>query len=403
MPDRPRIEVVGADEALARELAGDLAAAGYDAHDGGGRPALTIAAGAEPAERCRGARAAEARAGVPILALLPEGAGPGAATACLDAGADDVLARPAEVPALAARVGALLGAASAKGRARSLEDTRRAVLAVKAGVSEAGSEPTPEELATAAAVLDTKDFLERLIDSTVDGIIAADMKGRVILFNAGAERIYGYSGEEVVGKTPVWDLYPEGVARRLMRMLRSSSHGGPGRLEQTRWEVRAKDGEIVPVNLSASLIYEGHREVASVGVFSDLRDRLRMEKRLADAQHKLERREKQAVVAELAGAAAHELNQPLTSIMGYTALIRRQSGPDAAHLRALGVIEEETSRMAEIVKKIGRITRFETKTYVGDASILDLERSAGAGEPGGAGKSTDDDGDGRGGGSHRAE
>jgi signal transduction histidine kinase len=138
----------------------------------------------------------------------------------------------------------------------------------------------------------------------------------------------------------------------------------------------------VPVNLTASLIYEAGQEVASVGVFSDLRERIRIEQRLLVAQEKLELREKQAVVAGIAGAAAHELNQPLTSIMGYTSLIRRQSDAEAPHLRALDVIEEETERMAEIVKKIGRITRFETKEYVGGANILDLERSTAPGDGG---------------------
>ena len=50
-----------------------------------------------------------------------------------------------------------------------------------------------------------------------------------------------------------------------------------------------------------------------------------MEQRLLDAQQKLQLSEKQALVAELAGAAAHELNQPLTSIIGYAQLIERQS------------------------------------------------------------------------------
>ncbi len=231
-----------------------------------------------------------------------------------------------------------------------------------------------------AELTKTKDFLERLIDSTVDGIIAADMRGEIILFNSGAERIYGYRAAEVIGRVPVWELYPDGVAKQVMRMLRSTSYGGVGRLEQTRREVVGKDGELVPVNLTASLIYEGEHEVASVGVFSDLRERIRIEQRLLVAQEKLELREKQAVVAGIAGAAAHELNQPLTSIMGYTALIRRQSDAEAPHLRALEVIEDETERMAEIVKKIGRITRFETKEYVGGANILDLDRSTAPGD-----------------------
>ena len=221
----------------------------------------------------------------------------------------------------------------------------------------------------------TKEFLERLIDSTVDAIVAADMRGTVILFNQGAERLYGYRADEVIGKLPVWELYDGGVPRQIMRMLRSTSHGGVGHLEQTRREIRHKSGQLVPVNMTASIIYEDGREVATVGIFSDLRDRIRIEQRLLQAQEKLQITEKQALVAELAGAAAHELNQPLTSILGYAQLIQRQSPPEALHLRAVGVIREQAERMADIVKKIGRITKYETMPYVGGASILDLDRS----------------------------
>jgi PAS domain S-box-containing protein len=222
----------------------------------------------------------------------------------------------------------------------------------------------------------TKEFLERLIDSTVDAIIAADMRGNVILFNQGAERLYGYSAEQVIGRIPVWELYDDGVPRQVMRMLRSTSYGGVGRLEQTRREIKARSGELVPVNMTASIIYEEGREVATVGIFSDLRERIRIEQRLLQAQERLELSEKHALVAELAGAAAHELNQPLTSIIGYTQLIQRQSLKDAPHMRSLGIILRESERMAEIVKKIGRITKYETVEYLGGANIIDLNKSS---------------------------
>jgi PAS domain S-box-containing protein len=230
-------------------------------------------------------------------------------------------------------------------------------------------------------LLKTKEFLERLIDSTVDAIVAADTRGQIILFNPGAERIYGYTTDEVVGKMMVWKLYPEGVAKQVMRMLRSTSYGGVGRLEQTRREICSKSGELVPVNMTASIVYEDGREVATVGIFSDLRDRIRIEQRLLQAQEKLQVTEKQALVAELAGAAAHELNQPLTSIIGYAQLIQRQSEPDAQHLRAVNVILREGERMAEIVKKIGRLTKYEIKEYVGSSTILDLDKSSAASNP----------------------
>src|SRR3954463_14326943 len=128
--------------------------------------------------------------------------------------------------------------------------------------------------------------------------------------------------------------------------------------------------------MTASPLYERDREVATVGILTDLRERIRMEQRLLDAQQKLQHSEKQALVAELAGAAAHELNQPLTSIIGYAQLIQRQSDKEAAHLRAVGIILSEAERMAGIVKKIGRITKYETTDYVGTAKMLDLDRAA---------------------------
>jgi PAS domain S-box-containing protein len=236
----------------------------------------------------------------------------------------------------------------------------------------------------------TKEFLERLIDSTVDAIIAADMRGSIILFNQGAERLFGYRARDVIGKLPVWDLYEEGGANQIMKMLRSTSYGGVGRLEQTRREVRIAAGDVVPVSMTASVVYEGEREAATVGILTDLRERIRMEQRLLDAQQKLQLSEKQALVAELAGAAAHELNQPLTSIMGYAQLIERQSEKDAQHLRAVGVILSEAERMASIVKKIGKITKYETTDYVGSARMLDLDRAAPESNPAIPLPSTDD-------------
>jgi PAS domain S-box-containing protein len=221
----------------------------------------------------------------------------------------------------------------------------------------------------------TSDFLERLIDSTVDGIICADMRGNILIFNQGAARLYGYSPGEVVGKLPAWKLYPDGVARAIMAELRSAEHGGVGRMEPSRREIVTKDGELVPVSLAASIVYEDEREIATVGIVSDLRERIKIEQRLQQAQEKLVVTEKQALIAELAGTTAHELNQPLTSVMGYSELLKKKMSPDDVHYRAVDIILREAERMAEIVRKIGKITRYETKAYVGSTQILDLDKS----------------------------
>jgi PAS domain S-box-containing protein len=259
---------------------------------------------------------------------------------------------------------------------RTLSVSFSSVLREDSGAILVSFRDVTNDRATAAELTKTKDFLERVIESSVDAILSADMAGLVLLFNRAAERVSGFESKEVVGHMNVRDLYPPGYATQMMRLIRSCEHGGPGRLEGIRTEVRSKDGTFIPVLLSAALIMENGQPVGSVGIFTDLRDRLRMEARLEEAQEELRTREKQALIAELAGAAAHELNQPLTSVLGYAEIIRRRVDEAPAVQHAAEVILQEAERMAEMVRKIGRITRYETKSYVGAAKILDLDRSS---------------------------
>jgi len=223
----------------------------------------------------------------------------------------------------------------------------------------------------------TKEFLERLIDSSVDAIIAADMKGTVILFNKAAEAITGHTALEAIGKLSVGKIYADmQTAYEIMKKLRSGEFGGAGRLTTTRVEIVARTGERIPVNMTASILYEGRTEVATVGIFTDLRDRLSLERKLSDAETRLLESEKNAVLVALAGTAAHELNQPLTSVMGYAELLKRKLKENDPSYRSVDIIHREAERMAEIVRKIGKITRYETQSYVGQAKIIDLNKAA---------------------------
>jgi PAS domain S-box-containing protein len=222
----------------------------------------------------------------------------------------------------------------------------------------------------------TKEFLEKLIDSSADAIIAADVHGRCILFNSGAEALTGYSAAEALSSLEIRKLYPEGTARMLIERLRSDEFGGRGRLSATRAEVVTRLGERVPVNMTASILYEGEREVATVGILTDLRDRVQLERKLSDAEVRLEESKRNAVLMALAGTTAHELNQPLTSVLGFAELLKRKLKQDDEAYKRVDTIFREAERMKEIVKKIGKITRFELKSYVGESQILDLERTS---------------------------
>jgi PAS domain S-box-containing protein len=237
-----------------------------------------------------------------------------------------------------------------------------------------------QERETAVELVRTKEFLESVIESSVDAIVSADLDGTVRLFNRAAARVFGYTPVDVIGKLNVEALYPEGVARQIMRRIRDPNQSGFGRLEDYRVNMLGADGQSVPVLLSASLVVENGRPVGSLGIFTDLREKLRIQSELERAQEELRNREKQALIAELAGAAAHELNQPLTSVIGYAELLSRQLQGQPNFLKNAEVIVSEAQRMAEIVRKVGSITKYETKSYVGEARILDLERASGAQE-----------------------
>ncbi len=239
-------------------------------------------------------------------------------------------------------------------------------------------EDVTEERDTERELLKSMEFLGSLIDASVDAIIATDMEQRVMLFNPSAERITGHHVSDAVGVLTLEDLLGRGASELVTRRLLTADHGGDGRLEPTMLELVDLHGAHIPVQLSASLIYQHGQPSAIVLIFADLRDRIRVEERLADAQKKLAFTEKQGVLAELAGTAAHELNQPLTSMMAYAELLLRQSEAGSTGAKAAQVLIREAERMAEIVRKIGKITRYETTSYVGQQKIFDLDRAADA-------------------------
>ncbi|MGV8073094.1 MAG: PAS domain-containing protein [Syntrophobacteraceae bacterium] len=137
-------------------------------------------------------------------------------------------------------------------------------------------------------LLQADAFLINLIESSVDGIVAADMKGIVTIFNKGAERLLGYTAEEAIGKINVADFYPPGVAQDIMRKLRGERYGGRAKLLPHPSMVVTGDKELIPINLTGALIYEDDREIASVGIFYDLRETLRTQQKLIESENKFD-------------------------------------------------------------------------------------------------------------------
>ena len=137
-----------------------------------------------------------------------------------------------------------------------------------------------------------------IIRTSMDGIIANDRQGKIIIFNEGAERIYGYTREEATSKIHVTQLYPEGQARQIKKMIYGDEYGGPGRLINYSVEVLTQTGKLVPILLSATIIDDKGEEVATVGHFKDMREVKRLEDELLTS-------ERMATVGQTTAGIAH--------------------------------------------------------------------------------------------------
>jgi PAS domain S-box-containing protein len=200
---------------------------------------------------------------------------------------------------------------------------------------------------------EANDFLMNLIDSSVDGIIVTNMKGDILLFNKGGENLLGYKSEEVVGKMHIRNIYPPGVAKEVMDKLKSPDYGGIGKLTSFPIVHRRKDGELIEGDLSASLIYdEKGNEIASVGIFKDLRERLRIERELQKMQEALLQSEKLAAMGRLTSQIAHELNNPIYGIMNTLELLKTEISPESKRRRILDLSLSEIQRLSEMLRNM---------------------------------------------------
>jgi signal transduction histidine kinase len=119
-----------------------------------------------------------------------------------------------------------------------------------------------------------------------------------------------------------------------------------------------KFGQEIPMQLSAALIYNGSgQEIASVGIFTDLRPRLNMEKKLQETHLQLVSSEKMASLGKLAAGIAHEINNPLGGILIYSSLMIEDLPEEDPRRGDLVRIVQEAGRCKEIVKSLLEFAR----------------------------------------------
>jgi two-component system NtrC family sensor kinase len=200
-------------------------------------------------------------------------------------------------------------------------------------------------------------FRENIIENCPDALVCIRKGGEIIIFNSAAEKLLGYRKREVVGKMNIVSFYPLGMAKRIMKLLRSDDFGGPGILQKREAALLDKEGNEIPVSISAAILYDESREWGSVGIFADIREKLKLEKQLL-------RSEKLSSLGKLSAGIAHEINQPLTGVLTFAHLLLRKFKDDEPTRKDLETIVRETTRIRGIVQGIldfARETRLQKK------------------------------------------
>lgn len=196
-----------------------------------------------------------------------------------------------------------------------------------------------------------RQLIDKVVQGSVSSIMAADRKGEIILMNKAAEDLFGYSVTDA-NLVNIEDFYPPGVARDIMRKLRDEHIGERGKLPITQVNIITKEGKEIPVEMTAAILYENEEEAGTAAIFNDLREKLAVQKKLEETENQLFQSEKLASLGRLSAGVAHEINNPLTSILLYGNLMKEKLQQDHPLASNLNYILEDAERCQEIVKNL---------------------------------------------------
>ena len=215
------------------------------------------------------------------------------------------------------------------------------------------------------AIKDAKDFLENLINSSPDAIITMDMQGVITSFSKGAEEMFDYSANEVIGQPILKYLHTNDDMNDHWFQLVNI-----GSTKNYETQFLSKSQIYIPVNFSISILKnKDDNNIGILAIGKDLSEIKKLEKELVE-------NEKLSVLMETAVAINHEINNPLTPILGNVQLLltRKNELPDWV-VKKLKIVEKNGWRIQQIVKKLNRITQPVKKKYCGDTLMLDIEQS----------------------------
>ena len=208
--------------------------------------------------------------------------------------------------------------------------------------------------------------LAAVVESSSDAIIAKDLTGTILSWNAGAERLYGYASPEVVGRN-ISILTPPDHADETPEILERIKIAE--RIDQYETVRRQKDGQLVDVSITVSPIYDSKGVIVGASVIArDISERRRTEAEIRRLNTNLERRvaertaELEAANKELEAftySVSHDLRAPLRAVHGFVQLLtQRHAGQlDPEARRYLDRVSAGATQMARLIDDMLALSR----------------------------------------------
>jgi PAS domain S-box-containing protein len=205
------------------------------------------------------------------------------------------------------------------------------------------------------ALRESEEKYRELINTSLDGIISSGPQTRVIIWNQGAEKIFGYREEEMLGHS-MMKIIPERDREKVGKRLALLNKPGTGKSANTIVEGTGvkKDGSEVPIEISMT-----SRELENTSIVTAIIRDITVRK---EAEEKL--REIDKMKSEFLSNVSHELRTPLQSIGGFTKLIMNGQVPDAATQQEfLQIIDREALHLGNLINSLLDMSRLEAGRF----------------------------------------
>ena len=177
---------------------------------------------------------------------------------------------------------------------------------------------------TEEALRKTNTFLKNILDSSSSiSILSTDLEGTVLFWNKGAENIFGYKADEMVGRQKIDTLYSDDETKRVTKELSASLLKDR---EGKSCEIKeiTKNGRELCIHLTLSPRFDENGGIVGIlGIGEDITERVQAEEALKNSQEKLYQAQKMDTLGTLVAGMAHEINNPINLIMYNISLFQK--------------------------------------------------------------------------------